>query len=162
MRPDRSGGPAKSPLQPRAQLGFLRGGHARLAALPTIPGQSPPAIALIGLVPTPDRIVVQIQELCDLGATFAVIEQQKRVRPACDAMIFALATHAGFQFAAIFEGEKTGTYHGCTRIVLNSDVKPSCSAFARLPVYADWREGYPAMLAVFLGGDVAANARAQR
>ena len=29
-------------------------------------------------------------------------------------------------------------------------------------VYADWREGYPAMLAVFLGGDVPANARAQR
>jgi len=38
-----------------------------------------------------------------LGATFAVIQQQKRIWPPCNAVILAMTTHPRFKFATIFD-----------------------------------------------------------
>jgi hypothetical protein len=48
----------------------------------------------VALIPAPDGIVVQIQEILNLLAGFAVAEQQDRICPAGNAVVFALATQA--------------------------------------------------------------------
>jgi len=45
-------------------------------------------------MPAPDRIVVQVDKLCDPSTAFPVVEQQDRICPAGNASILALATHA--------------------------------------------------------------------
>ena len=52
-------------------------------------------------MPTPDGVVVQIQENRNLLAGFAVVEQQDRISPTGNTMVVALATHASLKLEAV-------------------------------------------------------------
>ena len=82
--------------------------------MPVITRQGVPAIALVDRVPTPDRVIVQIQKFRDQLTGLAVIQKQHRVRSPGNAVIFTLATHTSLKGATICLGQKTGTYHGPT------------------------------------------------
>ena len=69
----------------------------RHAAFPAINAQRVPARFTIGLVPTANGVVVQIEEFRDDLAGLPVIQQQDRIGPTRNTMIFALATHANLK-----------------------------------------------------------------
>jgi len=68
-------------FQPSAQRSLLCLRHTGLPALPAVEGKRIPTILQIGFMPAPDGVVVQIQEIRNLLAGFAVVEQQDRICP---------------------------------------------------------------------------------
>ena len=92
-RSDLDYGATKARLKARAQRGLLRLRHARLSTFP--------AILLIGLIPATDDVIVHVEKLCDLGAALPIVEQQHRICPRSNAVVFALATHASLKLKAL-------------------------------------------------------------
>jgi hypothetical protein len=62
-------------------------------------------------VPPPDGVIIKIQELRYLRATLAIVQKQDRIRPPCDAMIFALTANTGHKLKALRGRKKVGTDH---------------------------------------------------
>jgi hypothetical protein len=52
-------------------------------------------------MPTPDGIIVQIQETRNLLAGFAVVEQQDRVCATGNTVVLALTAHASLKLEAL-------------------------------------------------------------
>jgi hypothetical protein len=79
-----------------------------MTALPAIQCKRVPAIFPIGFVAAPDRVIVQIQELRNRLARFAVVEQEDRIRATGDTVVLALTPHASLKLETLCWGEKTG------------------------------------------------------
>ena len=102
MGPDLDRRATETVFQPSAQPSLLCLRHTGLTALPAIKGKRIPAISQIGFMPAPDGIVVQIQENRNPLAGFAVVEQQDRISPTGNTMVFALKAHARLQLETVF------------------------------------------------------------
>src|SRR5690554_1566101 len=105
---------AEATIQPVAEVSLLCRREAGLTPFPTIDRELVPAICSIGLVPTANGVVVQVEKLCDLLAGLAVIQQQDGIGPTRNTMILALATHAKLKFAPFCRREKARTDHAVT------------------------------------------------
>ncbi len=75
--------------------------HMEQTAFPAVEGKCISTNLKVGFVPAADGIVVQIQEIRNLLAGFAVVEQQDRICPACNNVVFLLAAHANFKLEAV-------------------------------------------------------------
>jgi hypothetical protein len=60
--------------------------------------------------------------LRNLDTGLPVIQQQKRIRPPCNAMIFALTFYTRQKFTGVFTGTKIGADHTETKIHLTVNV----------------------------------------
>jgi hypothetical protein len=65
-------------------------------------------------VPTADSIIVKVQKLRNDLTGLPIIQQQERICPTRNAVIFALTTHADLKLKALCTGKKTGTDHALT------------------------------------------------
>ena len=103
--------PAKPSVKPVAQCSFLTSRHPGMATFPAINRKRPPAVLPEGLVPAPNRIVVQVQKLGDHLTGFAIIQKKDRIRTSRNTVILAMTAHAGFKLATFRRSEKTGMDH---------------------------------------------------
>jgi hypothetical protein len=85
-----------------------------LTTFPAINTKCIPATCTIGLVPAANGVVVQLEKFCDSLAGLPVIQQQDRIGPTRNTMIFALTTHANLKLTTLYGGKKTGTDHALT------------------------------------------------
>ena len=65
---------------------------------PAIKRESIPTLLSKGLVPPTDRIILEIQKLCNLGAGFALVLKQNRVRTTRYSVLFTVATQTPLKF----------------------------------------------------------------
>ena len=91
---------AKAILKPSAKSDLLRDRQLRLPAFPTVIGHCIPTLGQILFVPATHRVVIKVKHLRNLNTGFPVIQQQKRIRPPCNAMILTLTLHTRQKFTA--------------------------------------------------------------
>jgi len=95
-------------IKPCAQGFLLFRRHARLPSLPSIDGEDIPSGFVEGLEPTPDRVIIEVKELCNLRAGLSFVQKQLRICPTGYPMIFSLAANAAFD--TLFGSKKIWHY----------------------------------------------------
>ncbi len=73
MGPDLNRRAIEACFQPSTQHRLLYLRHAGLTTLPAVKGKGIPAILTVALIPALDRVVVQVEKLCNPSAVRAIV-----------------------------------------------------------------------------------------
>lgn len=81
-------------VQPGAKLRLMSRRHAGLTTLPAVGRKRVPATFSVGLVPSSNGIIVQVEKLRDGLTGLPIIKEQDGIGPPCNAVVFAMAALA--------------------------------------------------------------------